>query len=209
MVALDNRISRQGWKGGKDSFHAAHRAVAASVEVGEEQPFLCREPIHFRREAVGVAQTAPEFGAEALFEEDDDIQPRAGGLAAHPPANRLALRHELGVGFLQQTTHPLVGFGSGQGLIKGGVIEVARPGGRHKGKAPVIGQFVDGPILAHMGSLEIEGGSQAKCQGGRPEEVKQACAGRKRSLPHRGKEPGGRPRPPQLRPRQTSNTTPT
>src|ERR1700719_3073884 len=106
------------------------------------------------------AQASPEFGAEAFFEENDDVQPAPRGITRHAPAERLAIFFKLGAPLRQYAAHTLVGFLARQSFVEGAVVEVTRSGGGDKGDRAVVGQFVQGSVTADMGGFEVNGESE-------------------------------------------------
>ena len=68
-VALDDAIAGQWREGGEHPFHAADGAVAAGVDIGEEQALLGRHFVHLGGQGVLAPQATPELRAEALLQE--------------------------------------------------------------------------------------------------------------------------------------------
>ena len=71
-------------------------------------------------------------------------------------------------GFGQQAARALVGFILRQGLVERGIVEVVRPGRGDEGERAVVGDFVQGAVVAHMRALEIEGRARATRPAPRP-----------------------------------------
>ena len=191
-IPLDDRLTGQRREGGQCALEPPHGTVAGSIEVREEHAFLGRELVHLRCECVGAAQAAPELGAEALLEEDHHVEAGAGRIAGDAPADRLARFHKLRVRFGQEAARPLVGFSQRHGLVERGVIKVMRPSGSEEGEGAVIGDFVQGAVVAHVHALEIHGRNEQSGECHRGRQMQQPGLGREGPLPHLPKEAAGR-----------------
>jgi len=190
-IAFDDGVAGQGRKRGQDAFHAADSAVSASVEIGEKHSVFGSEFVHFRSEGIGASETAPEFGAEAFFEENNDVETRAGGIAGDAAAERVARFDKLSIGFGQEPARPLVGVVQGKGFVKCGVIEVVGPGGCEEGEGAVVGDLVEGAIVTDAGSFEVKGGEEQKSEDDNGGQMEEAGFCGERTFEHGSKEFSG------------------
>ena len=156
-VTLYDGVAGQRREGGEHALEAAHGAVAGSIEIGEEHAFLGGELVHFRGEGVRAAQAAPEFGAEAFFEKDDDVVFGPVQAAGDGALGGVGTGGEGGVGLGEEPVGAAGGVVGGDGAVKGGVIEVAGPGGVEEGGGAVAGDFVEDALGAEAGLTSAEG----------------------------------------------------